>query len=112
MLDTSFEEMTKELLSPLSTAPSAKTTHPPWAPEAKTKSQSTSSSGWTGALCAYNRKCRYVSSFSNDLSKGDLYPITNKKVLHLTCYVYYSTENTILENAMDNEKLRLNEHYS
>lgn len=54
----------------------------------------------------------YVSSFSEDLLEGELDPIANEKVSHLAHYVYYFSENIILEAVAKTDRLELSEPHS
>lgn len=108
---TFFQKMTSGTSSPSGTASSSKAAKPPQVPGMRTKSQGTSSGGLRGTLCTCKRKFEFVSSFSNDLSEGELDPIAIERVSHLARYIYYSAENITLEAAAEIDRLGLSKRY-
>lgn len=88
-----------------------KNTRPPRAPGVKGKSQSTFHSGSKGTPRSKKRKFGLVFSFSDELCKGDLDSVLNKKVSHLARCFYYSAKNVTLEVAEETDKISLSEHY-
>ena len=84
---------------------SQKNTLPPRPLVVKGKSQGTSHSGSKGTPHSKRRKFVLVSSFPDELCKGDLDPVFNKKISHLARCFYYSIENVTPKVAEETDKM-------
>lgn len=107
--DAFFQKTSGSPFGVIDTALPVGNTWPFRAPMMKIRSQSTFYSGSMGNPRTCKQKFGYVSSFPEDLLKGELDTIANEKVSHLVHYVYYSAKNITPEAITKTDSLELSE---
>ena len=91
---------------------SIKSDRPPIVPGAKGKLPVSSLGSSRGTLATHKRKFGSIFTAPGDLMEGELDPVANKRISHLTDYFLYSSESISTDMAMETDKLDLNKRYS
>lgn len=68
--------------------------------------------GFRGTLTTCKRKLGSLFTVSGDLAEGELDPVANKKISHLTECFLYTSECISTDPAAKTDRLDLNERYS
>lgn len=107
--DTFFSCMSGNSSSTLGT--SAKGTRPPIVPISKGKLPNSSLSSFWGTSATRKRKLGSLFIVPEDVMEGELDPVTNKRISHMTDYFLYSSECISVDMATEADRLDLNERY-
>ena len=108
--DAFFSRMSGSSSGTLGT--SAKGDRPPVVPGGKGKLPVSSLGGSRGTLATHKRKFGSLFTAHGDLMEGELDPVANKRISHLTDCFFHSSESISTDMAMEADKLDLNERYS
>ena len=108
--DAFFSRMSGSSSGTLGT--SAKVDRPPVVPGGKGKLPVSSLGGSRGTPATHKRKLGSLFSTPGDLMEGELDPVANKRISHLTDCFLHSSESISTDMAMEADKLDLNERYS
>ena len=91
---------------------SAKGDQPPVVPGTKGKLPVSSFGGSWGTLATHKRKFGSLFMVYKDLMEGELDPVANKRICHLTDYFIHSSECISSDMAIEANRLDLNKRYS
>ena len=108
--DAFFSRMSGSSSGTLGT--SAKGDRPPVVPGGKGKLPVSSLGGSRGTPATHKRKFGSLFTAPGDLMEGELDPVANKRISHLTDCFLHSSESISTDMAMEADKLDLNERYS
>ncbi|XP_052296047.1 uncharacterized protein LOC102608442 [Citrus sinensis] len=108
--DAFFSRMSGSSSGTLGT--SAKGDRPPVVPGGKGKLPVSSLGGSRGTPATHKRKLGSLFSAPGDLMEGELDPVANKRISHLTDCFLHSSESISTDMAIEMDKLDLNERYS
>ncbi|XP_052287719.1 uncharacterized protein LOC127899053 [Citrus sinensis] len=108
--DAFFSRMSGSSFDTLGT--SAKGDRPPVIPGGKGKLPVSFLGGSRGTLAAHKRKFDSLFTALGDLMEGELDPVANKQISHLTNYFFHFSESISTDMAMKVDKLDLSERYS
>ena len=90
---------------------SAKAIRPPVVPSSKGKLPNSSFGSSRGTPATCKRKLGSLFTVSGDLTEGELDPVANKKISHMTNCFLYTSECIYVDMAAEVDRLDLNERY-